>query len=80
MATILEGSDTRTKAEVFCVPSDYPYIETESGEKLGDGHYWWYIMESGCPDSYPSGPFENSISAIADWEMAGSQEPDCEEE
>ena len=76
MVTRLVDSSTATTAEVFRVPEDYPVVETESGAPLPSGKfYWWYLQESGAPDTYPAGPFDCLADALEDWSMAGAWEP-----
>lgn len=71
----LSSRDTATIAEIFHIPDDYPMVECEDGSLLPrDGWYWWYVMDDGCPDTYPSGPFGSSMEALADWDAAGSWE------
>jgi hypothetical protein len=73
------GGGTATRAEFFSVPGDYRQVETEDGTCLADGTYWWFLREDGCPDSYASGPFDTMAEAFADWQAAGSHEPEEEE-
>lgn len=51
--------------EVFCVPLDYN-PETEDGEPLSPGWYWWSCFPGCLPDSDPVGPFDSEGEALAD--------------
>jgi hypothetical protein len=51
--------------EVFEVPFDYE-PETEEGEPLEPGWYWWSCFPGCLPDGEPSGPFASEEEALAD--------------
>ena len=53
--------------EIFSVPEDYD-PETETGEPLGHGWYYWYCFPGCLPDSDPFGPFASYEEAEADAE------------
>ena len=50
--------------EVFHVPDDYN-PETEDGEPLPSGWYYWACLPGCLPDSDPSGPFDTEDEALA---------------
>jgi len=49
--------------EVFQVPEDYQ-PETEDGEELESGWYYWFCLPGCLPDSDPIGPFESEKAAL----------------
>ena len=51
--------------EVFQVPEDYQ-PETEDGQELEPGWYWWSCFPGCLPDSEPSGPFDTEAEALDD--------------
>jgi len=51
--------------EVFHVPDDYQ-PETEDGEALEEGWYWWSCFPGCLPDGEPSGPFDTEEEALED--------------
>ena len=51
--------------EVFHIPDDYN-PESEDGNPLPDGWYWWSCFPGCLPDSDPVGPFDTEAEALAD--------------
>ena len=51
--------------ELFRVPNDYT-PETEFGEELEPGWYWWPCFPGCLPDGEAIGPFETEEEALAD--------------
>jgi hypothetical protein len=51
--------------ETFHVPDDYQ-PETDDGERLEDGWYWWSCFPGCLPDGEPIGPFETEEEALED--------------
>ncbi len=51
--------------EVFQVPEDYQ-PETEDGEPLEPGWYYWFCLPGCLPDSEPIGPFKTEKEAEND--------------
>ncbi len=50
---------------VFNVPDDYN-PETEGGDLLPDGWYWWSCFPGCLPGGKPTGPFATEEEATAD--------------
>ena len=74
MMTLRLGTH-QTLYELFCVPDDYPCVETEDGGVLPPGHYFWVLREDGAPDGYPCGPYGTQAGAIRECqEMAAPAE------
>lgn len=51
--------------ETFHVPGDYN-PETEDGEPLPEGWYWWPCFPGCLPDGDPNGPFDTEDEALGD--------------
>ena len=51
--------------ETFQVPEDYT-PETEDGEELPAGWYYWSCFPGCLPDGDPIGPFDTEEEALAD--------------
>lgn len=51
--------------EVFQVPEDCE-PETEDGEPLTPGYYWWGCFPGCLPDGDPIGPFDTYEDALED--------------
>ena len=43
-------------------------FETESGEPMDPGWYYWYCQPGCLPDSEPIGPFDSEALALEDFE------------
>ena len=63
--------DPRREAEVFSLPSgevfwaeEGEFTDPESGEKWGEGFYWWVCFPGCMPENEPTGPFKTEQEAI----------------
>lgn len=74
-AQLIEGVG-HEQIEVFVIPTDYMYMEDESGRLVKPGIYFWYVREPGhVPDSYPCGPYESVEEAVDEARTGYSGEP-----
>lgn len=46
--------------------NDHCWIDTEDGEPLPSGWYWWPCFPGCLPESDPIGPFDTSADAYVD--------------
>lgn len=63
--TVIVDTD-RGPLEIFNVPDDYPEFESETGQRVAHGFYWWHVTSELAPDSYMSGPFGSFVEAETD--------------
>jgi hypothetical protein len=50
----------------YADPNDAEPYESEDGEPLEAGWYWWSCFPGCLPDGEPNGPFETEEEALSD--------------